>query len=40
MSKNCINVRNATKTFGGRKVVEDLSFDVKKGEVYGPMSLS
>lgn len=35
MSENCINVRNATKAFGGRKVVEDLSFDVKKGEVYG-----
>lgn len=35
MSENCICVRNVTKSFSGRKVVDGLSFEVKKGEVYG-----
>ena len=35
MSENCIKVRNVTKSFSGRKVVDDLSFDVRKGEVFG-----
>ena len=35
MGENCICVRNATKSYHGRKVVDDLSFDVKRGEVYG-----
>ena len=35
MSEICISVKNATKSFGGRKVVDDLSLEVKKGEVFG-----
>ena len=35
MKENCICVRNASKSYGGRKVVDDLSFEVKKGEVFG-----
>lgn len=35
MSEICISVKNATKSFGGRKVVDDLSFTVKRGEVFG-----
>lgn len=35
MSEKCISVKNATKSFGGRKVVDNLSLDVKRGEVYG-----
>ena len=35
MEKNCIVVKNATKSYSGRKVVDDLSFEVKKGEVFG-----
>lgn len=31
----CIEVRNFTKSFGGRTVVKDLSFEVKKQEVFG-----
>ena len=34
MDEPCIRVRNLTKSFGGRTVVDDLSFDVKKGEVF------
>lgn len=34
MDEPCICVRNLTKSFGNRKVVDDLSFDVKKGEVF------
>ena len=34
MDEQCIRVRNLTKSFGSRKVVDDLSFDVKKGEVF------
>lgn len=35
MSKKCIEVRNLTKSFHGRKVVDDLSFSVEKGQVFG-----
>ena len=35
MSEIYISVKNATKSFGGRKVVDDLSLEVKKGEVFG-----
>ena len=31
--ENCISIENLTKSFCGRKVVDSLSFDVKKGEV-------
>ncbi len=34
MFEQCISVRNLTKSFGGRKVVDGLSFDVRKGEVF------
>ena len=34
MEKPCIHVQNLTKSFGGRTVVDDLSFDVRKGEVF------
>ena len=35
MSEKCFSIKNATKSFGGRKVVDNLSLDVKRGEVYG-----
>ena len=34
MNEPCIRVRNLTKSFSGRRVVDDLSFDVQKGEVF------
>lgn len=34
MSEQCIRVENLSKSFSGRKVVDDLSFEVNKGEVY------
>ena len=34
MDEPCIRVRNLTKQFRNRKVVDDLSFDVKRGEVF------
>ena len=34
MSEQCIKVSNLTKSFSGRKVVNDLSFAVNKGEVF------
>lgn len=34
MSEPSVSVRNLTKSFGERKVVDDLSFDVHKGEVF------
>ena len=34
MDEPCIRVRNLTKTFGGRVVVDNLSFAVEKGEVF------
>lgn len=35
MSSPVIQVKNFQMSFGGRRVIEDLSFDVKKGEVFG-----
>ena len=34
MTEPSVSVRNLTKSFGERKVVDDLSFDVQKGEVF------
>ena len=34
MDEPCIRVRNLTKIFGGRVVVNDLSFAVEKGQVF------
>ena len=34
MNEPSVSVRNLTKSFGERKVVDDLSFDVQKGEVF------
>ena len=34
MNEPSISVRNLTKSFSGRRVVDDLSFDVQKGEVF------
>ena len=35
MQEPSIRVKNLTKTFHGRTVVDDLSFDVEKGQVFG-----
>ena len=35
MGQNVICVRNVEKSFGNRKVVKGISFEVKKGEVFG-----
>ena len=34
MNEPAVSVRNLTKLFSGRRVVDDLSFDVQKGEVF------
>lgn len=34
MNEPSVSVRNLTKSFTGRAVVDDLSFDVRKGEVF------
>ena len=34
MNEQCIEVKNLTKSFSGRKVINDLSFEVNKGEVF------
>ena len=34
MNEPSVSVRNLTKSFGGRRVVDDLSFDVRKDEVF------
>ena len=34
MNEPSVSVRNLTKFFGSRRVVDDLSFDVQKGEVF------
>ena len=34
MTEPSVSVRNLTKSFTGRRVVDDLSFDVQKGEVF------
>ena len=35
MNDNIISVRNLTKLYDGKKVVDGISFDVKKGEIFG-----
>ena len=34
MNESSVSVKNLTKSFSGRRVVDDLSFDVQKGEVF------
>ena len=34
MNEPSVSVKNLTKSFSGRAVVDDLSFDVQKGEVF------
>ena len=34
MNEPSVSVRNLTKSFSGRRVVDDLSFDVQKGEAF------
>ena len=34
MNEPAVSVRNLTKSFSGRRVVDNLSFDVQKGEVF------
>lgn len=34
MNEQCIQVKNLTKSFSGRKVIHDFSFEVNKGEVF------
>ncbi|MGN1006438.1 MAG: ABC transporter ATP-binding protein [Aristaeellaceae bacterium] len=34
MNETSVRVRNLTKSFGSRRVVDDLSFDVRRGEVF------
>ena len=34
MNEDIIEVRNISKSFGGRKVVDDLSLSVNSGEVF------
>ena len=35
LNLNVLEVRNITKCFHSKVVIDDLSFDVKKGEVFG-----
>lgn len=35
MSENQLSLKNVTISFGGLRAVDDLSFDIKKGEIYG-----
>lgn len=34
MNEQCIQVKNLTKSFSGKKVINELSFEVNKGEVF------
>ena len=34
MNEPSVSVKNLTKSFSGRRVVDNLSFDVQKGEVF------
>ena len=35
MSKTLLELKNVNKTFGRRKVIDNISLDVKEGEIYG-----
>lgn len=35
MSENIVEVRNLTKKYGDKTVVNNISFDIKKGEIFG-----
>lgn len=35
MAKNILEVRDLTKSYEGKKAVDGISFDVKKGEIFG-----
>ena len=35
MSENIVEVRNLTKKYGNKKAVNGISFDIKKGEIFG-----
>lgn len=34
MNEQCIQVKNLTKSFSGKKVINELAFEVNKGEVF------
>ncbi len=35
MAESIVEVRNLTKKYGKKKAVDDISFDIKKGEIFG-----
>ena len=35
MAESMVEVRNLTKTYGKKKAVDNISFDIKKGEIFG-----
>ncbi len=35
MNEQVLRIEGLTKTFGSRKVIDDVSFDVKRGEIFG-----
>src|SRR6478672_13225015 len=35
MAEAIVTVRNLTKVYGGKKAVDGISFEVKKGEIFG-----
>lgn len=36
MDNNCIEIKNVSKEYKKQKVLKDISFDVKQGEIFGP----
>ena len=35
MNENAISIKNFSLSFGKKKIIDDLSFEIKKGEVFG-----